>query len=184
MIKLDPTYFEGTLKVQFASANPSLGGGLANAVAVTSKQNQLDDFIDRYELDALESVLGVPLANLLVKYINLKEGEEWTEPDVTTEDMDALVKLVYNEERHISFTANYVWLRIEEENVNTPTMRGVATEKVDKCDMRSNLVKQIRVYNEYVKFGKDCQRFVIFNEDFKLFRFTLPRLRYANRFFL
>lgn len=80
---LDSTYFWGNLQIQFLSAKSSNMDGLADRVASGSKRTEIDQFIAKYEKEALEYVLGREMtANLIeaLEYVP-EEPEEDILPD-------------------------------------------------------------------------------------------------------
>ena len=177
---LDQTYFWGNLYTHFANQNEvSDEDGLVAKIAISGKQTTLDQFIAKYEKEAIVSVFGKQLSS---DYFNGIEEE-------TIDDKWAFMKsVIYDETNKVSFTANYVWFILDQYTTNTKTMRGSITESISKAKLVNNSTNQIQVFNEYVDLASNAREAVsesdLFADYFAENDIRLPKIEHINRFWL
>lgn len=208
---IDRSYFWGNLTLTYAERTASTGDGLSALVGVGSKQIEIERYISKYENRALYLFLGIDLTELFVTWLEAQtepiEPIEPTEPTGTTgttgtteeveeidyceetyqltdEDFTFLKNLIFNEEAKISPIANYIWLKVEENTINTKTVRASIKEKVGNNISVSNATQQIEVYNEYVELANTVIYKLSNNEHFCRYFGQLRLLKKANRFWV
>jgi hypothetical protein len=184
MLTIDSTYFWGTLQLHFADfSEPDGSEGLAAAVATTTRQKEVDLYISKYERKACELIMGKGIADEYLKWKGSTEEEPY-EGDIPTSVLEALDATLIDTESKTSPIANYIWLIVTEDTINTETARGAVVEKIGEGKRVSNSTKAVRVWNEFVEGAIKVREFIHETEELDEIKTRPERLTFANRFWI
>lgn len=184
MLTIDSTYFWGTLQLHFAdlSVHDSTEG-LAVAVATTSRQREIDLYIEKYERKACDIIMGKGVSSEYLKWKGANDEQPYG-GSVPTEVFEALDSILINKESKTSPIADYIWLIAVEDTINTETARGSAVEKIGESVRVSNSTKMTRVWNEFVEQAIEVRSFIRNTEAFDGIRTKPKELSFSNRFWI
>ena len=169
---LTTDYFWGNLQLQFLNVKPSNADGLTDRVASGAKRTEIDQFISKYEIEALYDVLGVKLADEFVQGLSVETPDtKWT----------WLKDQIYNTTAKTSFVANYVWIIYSRYTTVRQTARATIESKVGKAQTVSNTINEVDAWNEFVKLARRVQQLIKENDDFADV-VCLPRIETINEF--
>ena len=169
---LTTDYFWGNLQLQFLNVKPSNADGLTDRVASGAKRTEIDQFISKYEIEALYDVLGVKLADEFVQGLSVETPDtKWT----------WLKDQIYNTTAKTSFVANYVWIIYSRYTTVRQTARATIESKVGKAQTVSNTINEVDAWNEFVKLDRRVQQLIRENDDFADV-VCLPRIETINEF--
>lgn len=184
MLTIDSTYFWGTLTLHFADFSaPDGSEGLAAAVATTTRQKEVDLYISKYERKACELIMGKGIADEYLKWKGSTEEEPY-KGDIPTSVLEALDATLIDTESKTSPIANYIWLIVTEDTINTETARGAVVEKIGEGKRVSNSTKAVRVWNEFVEETIKVREFIHETEELDEIKTRPERLTFANRFWI
>lgn len=184
MLTIDSTYFWGTLQLHFADLSVSDGSeGLAAAVATTTRQREIDLYIGKYERRTCELIMGKGVSDEYLAWKGSTEEEPY-EGDVPVSVLEALDAVLIDTDSKTSPIANYIWLIVAEDTINTETARGAVVEKIGEGKRVSNSAKAIRVWNEFVEEAIKVREFIHETEEFNEIKTMPERLTFANRFWI
>ncbi len=184
MLTIDSTYFWGTLTLHFADLSVQDGTeGLAVAVATTSRQREIDLYISKYERRACELIMGKGVSDEYLKWKGSSDEQPY-EGDIPEEVLEALDGILINSESKTSPIANYVWLKVAEDTINTETARGTIVEKIGESKRVSNHTKMVRVWNEFVEMSMEVRKFIHDTEELDEVKTKPVRLTLENRFWI
>ena len=179
---LSSDYFWGNLQLQFLLAKPSNTDGLVDRVASGSKRTELDQWIAKYEQEALEYVLGSDMTRDLITAIEY----EPTDPPVPEDEPDPkwawLKGIIYDDTAKVSFVANYVWFKHDRFTSVKQTARAIVEKKVGNAEVVSNTINSVDIWNEFIVLGRKVQSLIRANEDFANDIYVLPCLHKINEF--
>ena len=157
---IDCTYFTGLLSV---GISPDTG---APSVTRDAEADRLNSYIEIYEIEYLENILGDDMCNQFVSYLKSHEDsiEKW-------ERLHALLSEKY------SPIACYVFFKYISEANYSVTMVGTVTSSDN--DAVSPNVLQIRSWNDMVNMNKRVYR-LLMDDEYKGVCFNPCMLRKIN----
>lgn len=126
----------------------------------------------------------VPIEEVAAEETEEEEVDYCSEYVLTDEDFQFIQAALYNETDKISPIANYVFLEVERNNINTKTVRASVVEKVGKSTNVSNSTQMILVYNEFVELANEVVYKITENEHFCKYYCDLRVFRKSNRFWI
>lgn len=152
---LDNTYFQGELTIPNLKFRDIDVVGVAAMIQVTG-ENTLEWFIEKYEGECLERILGKEMYNHFIEGVK-EENEDWL----------ALKDEIFIKKDRFGYSpvANYVYYHLSRDSRSQTSLVGEVRAKIDHTDIVSDSSKLVKAWNGIEKMVEKIHRFIRDNED-------------------
>ena len=152
---LDYTYFEGGLYIPNLKYNDSEGVG---AIIQAVNEQSLDWYIEKYEIEFLEGLLGETLYNKMVEGVDESENEG----NIWNRLRDKI--FINTGSGKYSPAANYVYFYAMREMQTQTSSQGEVRGKQDYATVKSAHGKLVNAWNDMVDMSQKIRKYVCENE--------------------
>lgn len=157
---LDERYFDGELYLPYFKRRSLDGAGRASLELQTVAESTLDWFVEKYERECLELLLGKGLYGRFVEGLEDAEGADYGA-------WMALRDCIFMKRGRYGFSAvaNYVYFFLMRNGRSRTSGVGEVVGKMDHAVGVDNRGKLVKVWNDMCRMAEDVRGFVCEHED-------------------